>query len=193
MDRPGHDGFSGAAHSPPLPSLQQEEILNSHQDTQINDGTEEAPLPPKPAAAAAAEADTPHYANKAAVPEAAPIPPPATAAPPKSECVKVNNPRPVPLLTPAWPKHFLPEDLHHSPSVAGDQGHAQTGTFPVDGDGGEASTQAGHIHQQAVVFKHGSPHLELETIPIQEHTPQPLELCQGSGTPELVWIWETEG
>ena len=55
------------------------------QDTQPNDGTEKAPLPPT---TSVAEADTPNYASKAAVPEAAPIPPPATAAakaaPPKA-------------------------------------------------------------------------------------------------------------
>ena len=97
--------------------------------------------------------------------------------------IHTNNPRPVPdeiprpvpdeipllpLPTLSWPGHYLPEDLqHHSPSL-GDQGLA---TFPRYGDGGEASTLP----------------------PSQEHTPQPLEHSQGSGTPELCWIWETEG
>ena len=135
--------------------------------------------------------------NQALVPEVAPRPPPKTAAK-VAEFVTVadplkcvNNPRPVldelpllPLPTLSWPGHYLPEDLH-SPSMAPDLSHAKTGTFPRDGDGGEASRQAGHIHHQAV-----GPD---ELPPSQEHTPQPLELSQGSGTPELTWIWETEG
>ena len=107
------------------------------------------------------------------------------------KALHVNNPCPVldelpllPLPTLSWPGHYLPEDLH-SPSMAPDLSHAKTGTFPRDGDGGEASRQAGHIHHQAV-----GPD---ELPPSQEHTPQPLELSQGSGTPELTWIWETEG
>ena len=123
---------------------------------------------------AAVEADSPPNDNQALVPEVAPRPPPKTAAKAAdfvtvAEPLKcVNNPRPVldelpllPLPTLSWPGHYLPEDLH-SPSMAPDLSHAKTGTFPRDGDGGEASRQAGHIHHQAVEPD--------ELPPSQEHT-----------------------
>ena len=206
--------------APPLAQEheQNDEFLNPPQDIQPNDGAVEAPPttnnPPVVEAAstkrsavvadcrphqslAAVEADSPPNDNQALVPEVAPRPPPKTAAKAAdfvtvAEPLKcVNNPRPVldelpllPLPTLSWPGHYLPKDLHR-PSMAPDLSHAKTGTFPRDGDGGEASGQAGHIHHQAV-----GPD---ELPPSQEHTPQPLELSQGSGTPELTWIWETEG
>jgi len=136
---------------------------------------EAVPPPPK---STAVEADLPLPQQSAAV-EAA-IPPLHSYAElvivaDPLKVIHTNNPRPVPdeipllpLPTLSWPGHYLPEDLqHHSPSL-GDQGLA---TFPRYGDGGEASTLP----------------------PSQEHTPQPLEHSQGSGTPELCWIWETEG
>ena len=138
---------------------------------------------------AAVEADSPPNDNQAQVPVVAPRPPPKAAAKAAEfliaahplKALHVSNPRPeldelplLPLPTLSWPGHYLPDDLH-SPSMAPDLNHVKTGNFPRDGDGGEASTQGGHIQHQAV-----GPD---ELPPSQEHTPQPLELS---------WIWKPE-
>ena len=153
---------------------------------------EAVPLPLKSAAV------VPLHQQSAAVEAAIPPPsPPSKTGAKAAELVIVadplkvihaNNPLPLPneipllpLPTFSWPGHYLPEDLqHHSPSL-GDQGLA---TFPRYGDGGDASTQDGHVHHQAVGVNHGHLLLGQDELPrSQENTPQPLE---------LTWVWETE-